>query len=103
MTYPVTAVRCPHSRVQHIINAVARLSAHLRATRDDHGELPAALGRADIESFLHRLAYLESAGQLSRDQRVRICQDPGGCSAASARSAWPRPASRPPGWARTSC
>ena len=65
----------PHARVQHIINATARLSAHLRVTRDDHGELPAALGRADIESFLHRLAYLESAGQISRDGRVRACQD----------------------------
>jgi integrase len=66
---------CPHARVQHIINATARLSAHLRVTRHDHGELPAALGRADVESFLHRLAYLESAGQISRDGRVRACQD----------------------------
>ncbi|MGO9292566.1 MAG: tyrosine-type recombinase/integrase [Streptosporangiaceae bacterium] len=66
---------CPHSRVQHIINAVARLSAHLRVTRGDNGEHPGALGRDDIESFLHRLAYLESSGQISRDGRVRICQD----------------------------
>ena len=66
---------CPHSRVQHIINAVARLSAHLRVTRGDNGEHPGALGRADIESFLHRLAYLESSGQISQDGRVRICQD----------------------------
>ena len=66
---------CPHARVQHIINAVARLSAHLRVTRGDGGEQPGALGRGDIESFLHRLAYLESAGQVSRDGRVRICQD----------------------------
>ena len=66
---------CPHARVQHIINAVTRLSAHLRVTRGDHGEQPAALGRGDIESFLHRLAYLESAGLISRDQRIRICQD----------------------------
>ncbi len=53
---------CPHARVQHIINAAARLSAHLRVTRGDGGEQPGALGRSDIESFLHRLAYLESAG-----------------------------------------
>ena len=65
----------PHARVRQIINAVARLSAHLRATRDDHGALPAALGREDIESFLHHLAYLETSGQLARDRRVRICQD----------------------------
>jgi integrase len=66
---------CPHARVQHIINAAARLSAHLRVTCGDRGEQPGALGRGDIESFLHRLAYLESAGEISRDGRVRICQD----------------------------
>ena len=38
-------------------------------------QLPAALGRGDIESFLHHLAYLETSGQLARDRRVRICQD----------------------------
>ena len=67
----------PHARIRHIIGAMTRLSAHLHAARTDHGELPAVLGRADIESFLHHLAYLESAGQLSRDQRARICQDTG--------------------------
>jgi integrase len=67
----------PHARVRQIINAVARLSAHLRAARDDHGALPAALSRRDIESFLHHLAYLEASGLLARDRRVRICQDVG--------------------------
>jgi integrase len=67
----------PHARIQRVMAAVARLSAHLHAARSDHGELPAALGRTDIETFLHHLAYLESAGQLSRDQRARICQDTG--------------------------
>jgi integrase len=67
----------PHAQIQRVIAAAGRLSAHLHATRDDHGELPAALGRAGIESFLHHLAYLESAGQLSRYQRTRICQDTG--------------------------
>jgi integrase len=65
----------PHVSLRHTIAAVARLSAHLHAARDDHGRQPSALSRADIESFLHHLAYLESAGQLSRDLRVRICQD----------------------------
>lgn len=65
----------PHARVRQIIGAVTRLSAHLRAAREDHGGLPATLGRGDVESFLHHLAYLESAGQLARDRRVRICQD----------------------------
>jgi integrase len=67
----------PHARIQRIIAAMTRLSAHLHAGREDHGQHPAALGRTDIESFLHHLAYLESAGQLSRDQRVRTCQDTG--------------------------
>jgi integrase len=67
----------PHARIRHVIGAVARLSAHLHAARADHGELPAVLGRADIESFLHYLAYLETGGQLARDRRVRICQDAG--------------------------
>ena len=66
---------CPHARVQHIINAVARLSAHLRITRGDHGGRPDVLGRADVEGFLHRLAYLESERRISRDHRIRICQD----------------------------
>ncbi len=44
-------------------------------TRGDGGEQPGALGRGDIETFLHRLAYLESAGKVSRDHRVRTCQD----------------------------
>ena len=39
------------------------------------GTYSAGHSRGDIESFLHRLAYLESAGQVSRDGRVRICQD----------------------------
>jgi integrase len=65
----------PHARVQRIISSAGRLSAHLRVTRGDRGDHPGALGRADIESFLRRLAYLESAGQISRDLRVRACQD----------------------------
>jgi integrase len=67
----------PHARIQRVIAAAGRLSAHLHGARGDHGELPAALGRRDIESFLHHLAYLESAGRLSRDQRARTCQATG--------------------------
>ena len=67
----------PHARIQRVVAAVARLSAHLHAARSDHGEMPAALDRTDIQSFLHHLAYLESAGQISRDQRARACQDTG--------------------------
>jgi integrase len=55
------------------ISAVARLSQSLRC-RDDRGEEPAALGRADIDAFLNRLGYLESAGTISRYQRNVICR-----------------------------
>lgn len=43
--------------------------------RDDRGDHPAALGRADMEAFLHRLAYLESVGQISGDARIRACRE----------------------------
>lgn len=33
------------------------------------------LGRCDIESFLHRLAYLTSIGECSPELRARICRD----------------------------
>ena len=36
--------------------------------------MPAALGRADIECFLNRLGYLESAGTISRYHRNVICR-----------------------------
>ena len=61
------------TNVQAKIHALARLSESLRA-RPDHGELPAALGRADIEAFLNRLGYLESAGTISRYHRNVLCR-----------------------------
>ena len=66
--------------------------------------IPAALGRADMEAFLHRLAFLESVGQISGDARIRACREvraradphPGtGADPTRRRS--------PPDWARTSC
>ncbi len=65
------------ARLHEIVGAVARLSSTLRASRADHGEDPAALGRADIETFLHRLAFLAADGQLSAYCRVKTCQDTG--------------------------
>jgi len=62
------------SRVRAKVNALARLSESLRA-RGDHGMTPASLGRPDIEAFLARLAYLESAGTISRYHRNVICRD----------------------------
>jgi integrase len=65
------------ARLHEITGAMIRLSATLRAGREDHGEDPAALGRADIEAFLHRLAFLTADGQLSAYCRVKTCQDAG--------------------------
>ena len=59
--------------VRSKINAIARLSESLRC-RDDRGETPAALSRPDIEAFLNRLGYLESAGTISRYHRNGICR-----------------------------
>jgi integrase len=58
--------------VQHHVNCAVMLSGSLRAIRDDRGEVPALLGRADIESFLHRLAYQEASGKLTHKARSRI-------------------------------
>lgn len=60
--------------VRHYIGCLVRLSESLRM-RDDRGEHPPALGRADMEAFLHRLAYLESVGQISGDARTRACRE----------------------------
>ena len=65
------------ARLHEIIGAMVRLSATLRAGRPDQGENPAGLGRADIEAFLHRLAFLSADGQLSAYCRVKTCQDAG--------------------------
>jgi integrase len=60
--------------VRHHIGALTRLSQSLRM-RPDRGEFPAALGRTDMETFLHRLAFLESAGTISTDARIRACRE----------------------------
>src|SRR5260370_13345724 len=59
------------ARLHEIVGAMARLSATLRAGRRAQGEDPAALGRAGIEAFLHRLAFLSAGGQLSAYCRVQ--------------------------------
>jgi integrase len=61
------------AKVREKISAIARLSESLRC-RDDCGEEPRALGRPDIDAFLNRLGYLESAGTVSRYQRNVICR-----------------------------
>jgi integrase len=61
------------AKVREKISAAARLSESLRC-RDDRGEEPRALGRPDIDAFLNRLGYLESAGTISRYHRNVICR-----------------------------
>jgi integrase len=62
------------SRIRAQVNSTGLLSQHLHA-RPDHGCDPAALGRADLEGFLSRIAYLEATGQVSRYRRNMICRD----------------------------
>lgn len=54
--------------------SLARLAGSLRL-RPDGGQVPAALGRADIEAFLNRLAYQHSTGQVSLLLRERTCRN----------------------------
>jgi integrase len=65
------------ARLNEVTGALVRLSATLRAGRPDQGQDPAGLGRADIEAFLHRMAFLSANGQLSAYSRVKTCQDAG--------------------------
>lgn len=60
--------------VRHHISCLVRLSEALRR-RLDRGEVAPALGRADMEAFLHRLSYLESTGKVSGDARIRACRE----------------------------
>ena len=62
------------SKVREKISSLGRLSEVLRL-RPDHGNLPAALSRPDIDNFLNRLAYCESTGAISRDRRIVVCRD----------------------------
>lgn len=60
--------------VRHHLGCVARLSESLRM-RPDRGEVAADLDRRDMEAFLNRLAYLQTAGQISGDARIRACRE----------------------------
>jgi integrase len=62
------------ARVRGKINGLGLLSEYL-GCRPDRGLDTAVLGRGDLEGFLHRLAYLESTGQISRYRRNGICRD----------------------------
>ena len=61
------------TRVQAKLSNAAPAVGHLNG-RPDRGD-PAALSRGDVEAFLNRVAYLETAGQISRYQRNMICRE----------------------------
>jgi integrase len=61
--------------VRHYLTSLSALSESLRGARADHGDHPALLGRADIESFVHRLAFLAGQERISADARIRICRE----------------------------
>jgi integrase len=60
--------------VRHHLGCLEKLSQSLRM-RPDRGEDPTALGRADIENFLNRLAYQQSDGRIGIDARIRLLQE----------------------------
>jgi integrase len=62
------------TRVRTKINGLLMLSQFL-GCRPDRGLIPSTLGRSDIETFLNRLAHLESIGEISRYRRTSICRN----------------------------
>jgi integrase len=56
----------------YYINSLSELSTSLDVQRDDHGEVPARLGRGDIVAFANRLAFLQQSGQLSLGRRIDV-------------------------------
>ena len=61
--------------VRHYLTSLAALSDSLHAARADHGTDPALLGRADIESFVHRMTFLANEDRISADYRTRACRE----------------------------
>jgi integrase len=61
--------------VRHYLTSLAALSQSLRGSRADHGDDPALLGRSDIESFAHRLAFLAQRERISADARTRTSRE----------------------------
>lgn len=62
------------SILQSHVRRVEELSASLRLHRDDHGDDPPALGRADIIAFLSRLSHRRAVGQVSSWSRSVTCR-----------------------------
>ena len=66
--------RAGQDKTRHHVASLALLSDSLRH-RPDHGHDPAVLGRADIDVFLNRLAYLESTTAISPLTRLLACRE----------------------------
>jgi integrase len=60
--------------LQDHVRRAGELSVSLRLHRDDHGDDPRALGRADIIAFLARLKHREASGRISVWRRSRTCR-----------------------------
>jgi len=60
--------------LQDHVRRAEELSASLRLHRDDHGDDPCALGRADIIAFLARLKHREASGHISSWRRSATCR-----------------------------
>ena len=60
------------STARDTVNALAVLSECLRLSRDDRGDDPRGLGRADIVTFTNRMAHLQRTGQLTFHTRLRL-------------------------------
>jgi integrase len=61
--------------LQDHVRRAEELSASLRLHRDDHGDDPRALGRADIIAFLARLKHRQASGQISSWRRSTTCRN----------------------------
>lgn len=60
--------------VHSLVMNIARLSDSLHFQREDHGEVPALLGRRDIENFLNHMAFLQDSGELGEATRLTACR-----------------------------
>jgi integrase len=60
--------------LQDHVHRIGELPASLRLHRDDHGEDPRALSRADIIAFLSRLRHRQATGQMSSWRRSTTCR-----------------------------
>ena len=63
------------ARLDQVIHDLAPLSESLRRHRNDRGDDPRMLGRADALALANDLAHLEAAGRLSRFMRRRVLLD----------------------------